>query len=283
MPGSFKETTPVFKMKGNMILVNAIAETIKTSYQSVYVKGETPLSLLLLADTDHGKSGLILNFVPEAEHLQVERLSDVSAMGLYRAVKDKSDPVVLVIPDFHAVISHKASVTEGTLNALMTLLQDGAMKISVGPGEPVELKGKRASLLTAMTPGMLVGRAGRWRKLGFLRRLLPIHYTYSEATAMRIHKSIKSGEYHVPPKHFKLPVTQPQIVRIPKPIDSEIESLAIAVSVQLENRGFTAHKFFRVFAQARALIRKHNIVDRKDFSDLMEFSKFCNLDTPQQI
>jgi len=267
----------------NMILIDTLAECIKTCYQSVFVKNEVPLSLLLLAETDHGKSQLILNYCPHVEHLQVERLTDTSSMGLYKAVKDKSDPVMLVIPDFHAVISHRASVTEGTLNALMTLLQDGAMKVSVGPNEPIELKGKRASLLTAMTPGMLLGRAGRWRRLGFLRRLVPVYYTYSEATAMKIHKSIKDGEYHRILPSFKLPVTTPQIVQIPKPIDTEIERLAVTISARLENRGFTVHKFFRVYCQARALLHGRNRVTDREFKELEKFSQFVNLYTPEQI
>jgi hypothetical protein len=266
-----------------MILVNALSQILQTCYQSVFVKGEIPLSLLLLADTDHGKSQLILSYLPVVKHLSIEKLSDVSSTGLYKAVKDKTDPVTIVIPDFHAIISHRASVTEGTINALMTLLQDGAMKIGVGPGEAIELKGKRANLITAMTPGLLAGRAGRWRKLGFLRRMLPVHYTYSEATAMKIHASIKAGEYHHTIEHFILPVDEPQIVRIPQPIDADIQNLAIGVSAKLENRGFTAHKFFRVYAQARALLHRRNTIAKDDFEDLVEFSKFCNLDTPEQI
>lgn len=266
-----------------MIGIESIAEALKIAYQSVYVKGEIPLSMILLADTDSGKSNLILNYIPKVEHLCVEKLSDASATGLYRAVKDKTDPVAIVIPDFHAVVSHKASVVEGTINALMSLLQDGVMKVSVGPQESLELKGKRANLITAMTPGIMAGRAGKWRKLGFMRRLLPIHYTYSPATAARIHDSIRSGEYHYDMPDFKLAITTPQVVKIPHPLDSEIQNLAITVSATLENRGFTAHKFFRVFCQSRALSKKRNIVTRDDVQALMEFSKFCNLDVPQQI
>ena len=266
-----------------MILVNRLSDAIETAYQSIYVKGETPLSLLLIADTDHGKSNLILNYIPDVDHLSVERLSDVSAMGIYRAVKDKVDPVAIVIPDFHAVLSHRASVTEGTLNALMTLLQDGALKISVGPGEPIELHGKRASLITAMTPGILNGRAGRWRKLGFLRRLLPVHYAYSDQTAKLIHNSIRSGEYHVKLPRFKLAVNTTQIVLIPRPLDEQIQNLAEVVSIQLENRGFTAHKFFRVYAQARALMHSRNKVNEQDVKELVAFSRFCNLEKAQEI
>jgi len=266
-----------------MILVNRLSSALQVCYQSVYVKGETPLSLLLIAETDHGKSNLILNYIPTAGRLNVEKLSDASALGLYKAVKDKTDPVTLVIPDFHKIISHKASVTEGTINALMMLLQDGVMKVSVGPGEPLELHGKRANLLTAMTPGMLAGRAGRWRRLGFLRRMLPVNYTYSDVTAKKIHESIRTGEYHSKAPTFSLPVTDPQIVTISREWSQRIEDLAIFVSSRLENRGFTAHKFFRVFCQAHSLMNKRNAVNEQDYKALEDFSAFCNLDTPVQI
>jgi hypothetical protein len=270
-------------MKGNMILVDALSDAIRTSYQSIYVKSETPVSLLLVADTDLGKSKLIMHHMPQATRLNVEILTDVSASGLYKIVKDKTDPVCIVIPDFHSVVSHRAPVTEGTINALMTLLEDGAMKVSVGPGEPLELKGKRASLITAMTPGILKGKAGKWRRLGFLRRVLPVNYCYSDATVTAIHNSIKAGEYHRPIPKFSLPVTEPQFVGIPKPLDKEIQDLAVMVSVNLANRGFTAHKFFRVYTQARALLQKRNTVIKQDVEDLRNFSKFCNLEVPFQI
>jgi hypothetical protein len=266
-----------------MIKVESLAEAVRIAYQSVYVKGETPLSLLLIADTDSGKSNLILNYIPKVEHLCVEKLTDASAMGIYRCIKDKVDPVTLVIPDFHAIVSHKASVTEATINALMSLLQDGVMKVSVGPSEAVELKGKRANVITAMTPGILQGKAGKWRKLGFMRRLLPIHYTYSSATTKLIHDSIRAQEYHKPIKEFTLTVTTPKTVAVPTSISQDIQNLATVASATLENRGFTCHKFFRVFAQARALSKNRTSVTNDDLQALADFSQFCNLDVPVQL
>jgi hypothetical protein len=266
-----------------MIRVESLSEVIRIAYQSVYVKGECPLSLLFIAETDHGKSHLILSYIPEVEHMNIEKLTDASAMGIYKAVRDKTGPVTLVIPDFHSIVSHKASVTEGTINALMSLLQDGVMKIGVGPGEAIELKGKRANLITAMTPGILAGKAGKWRKLGFLRRMLPVCYSYSEDTALLIHNSIRTGEYHHELKTFRLTVTTPQVVIIKSPIDSDIQKLSILVSQYLGNRGFTVHKFFRVYCQARALLFGRNIVNEEDMNSLTEFARFCNPDSPQEV
>jgi len=270
-----------------MVAVEPLTEAIRTAYQSVFVANEKPLSLLLIAETDSGKSDLILSYRPVAEcvlkAIHVETLSDVSASGLYRIVRDKTNPVIIIIPDFHAVVSHKTSVTENTINSLMSLLQDGVMKVSVGPGEPVELKGKRASLITAMTPGILSGKAGKWRKLGFMRRLLPVHYTYSETTSRAIHESIRKGEYYRDVKPLTVPVVAPQVVTIPAPFDSQVEDLAKDVSRNLENRGFTAHKFFRVYAKSRALIHGRNRVTEVEYKELLEFSDFCNLSDAKQI
>jgi hypothetical protein len=267
-----------------MIAIGILREAIITTYQSMFLKDETPLSLMLISETDHGKSSIMLNLLPDEKQIDAEVLTDTTAMGLYQKLQAKSRPCVIIIPDFHSVVSHRASVSEGTITAFLSILQEGVMKIAVGPNMVLSLNGKKASLITGMTPGFLSGRAGRWRKLGFLRRVLPLNYTYTNLTTKAIHDSIRKGEYAKDKaNHFICPIDKPRHVIIPAPIDQAIQNLSVSVASQLENRGFTCHKFFRVYCQARALLRKADKVIEADFEDLNRIVPLVNLETPFQL
>ena len=262
-----------------MIRVKKLQEVLKTAFASLKVKGEKPLSLLLIADTDSGKSRLLLTYrLPKAEII-----SDVTSKGLYNILTENKDCEMIVIPDFNAVVSHRPSVSNATVTALLSLMEEGMMKVSDAGGTR-DMKMRKISVITAMTTGMTKAKAGKWRQLGLLRRFLPVFYTYSEETSKAIHASIRDGNYSTAliADFVKVP-SEKQFVSIPKKISFEIERYSKVISRTLESRGFTAHKFLRVYTKARALLDGRRVVSKKDFEDMMEAGEFVRLDHPNEI
>jgi hypothetical protein len=264
-----------------LIGMEPVLEILRTVVMSGYVKAERPVSILLIALPDSGKSEAIMHYFTP----QIKVMSDFTAKGLLRIVQGQAEKRTFIIaPDLNMVISHKPSVANLTFGCLLSLLQEGTMKISDGGGEN-EYKGARIGFAAAITPSVLSGKAGRWRGTGLLRRLLPVYYDLSDDTINKVHLQIREGNYKADGEivNLKCPA-EPMIVVIPKDIRQKVDELCRLVSNErLEPRGFSPHKHFRCYVKARALIHGRNKVIDQDFQDLKRATEFFRLDRGRQI
>jgi hypothetical protein len=246
---------------------------------------------MIIAEPDHGKSQLILESVSK----DAEILSNFSSKGLYDVVAkcqaiDPKAPIVLVVPDFNAIVERKASTSNATIANLLSILEEGTMKISDGGGTH-DLKGVTASMITAMTPGTLKGRESKWKKSGFLRRFIPIYYEYCPETAAKIHRSIINGDYKQAFTESELKLPKKKLrVSIPTHLGEKIKDLGLVISERVGHRGFTVHKHFRSYAKARCILRcgfstrkKKLEVSPRDVEDIRALMEFISLEKPRQI
>jgi hypothetical protein len=264
-----------------MIGVEQILEIIKTAYASAYLKMDKPINLLLIAESDSGKSQIIMTYkTPESEIV-----SDMTTKGLFAILEKRNgdEPITIIIPDFNAVLGHKPSVAGGTVGALLSLLEEGTAKTADGGGIK-DMKGKKVSLITAMTPGVFFSKLKRWKSTGFFRRFMPIHYRYSSETSKKINLSIAEGKYsqELKTQIIELPKEKVFVV-LPKEIARLVNEYAAIISERVENRGFTVHKNFRSYVKARALLRNSRTVNKTDFEDLRRAASFVRVDTPEEI
>ena len=264
-----------------MIGVDKILDIIRTAYASAYLKTDKPISLLIIAEPDSGKSQLILSYRMNG----AECLTDVTSKGLWEVLKTKENgkPVILVIPDFNAILSHRPAVSGPTLGALLSLLEEGTMKLA-DPHGVRDMKGQKVSLITAITPVLFAQKVRRWKASGFFRRFIPIHYKYSQETTDKINLSIQNGLYtqEFTVTEIKLPEKK-VFVTLPKTIAKEVNEFSKLISERVESRGFTIHKSFRSYVKARALLRQSRTVTKVDLEDLKRAAQFVRIENAEEI
>ncbi len=282
-----------------MIGVQRLSKVLRVMASSDCVlPGESRLSGILIAPSDAGKSALLLSHLPPGARV----LDDFTSASLYNLCSEKPRAEWIVVPDLNALIAHKPSVANLTMANLLSLLGEGTTEI-LGPdgakvkvsddGKPIKL-----GIITGITPDMFISKRFRWRATGFLRRLIPIHYTYGAETQSIIQDSIRLGD-------TKSPYIRAEMVKIPKPkrvtiegkIAREIQHLAeSAIRYQLRWGGkdsedsrsvrafdlpFSVHKTFRRYAQVHARINGRLAVKSTDIEALRDFAKFVRYDQPE--
>jgi hypothetical protein len=107
-------------------------------------------------------------------------------------------------------------------------------------------------------------------------RCIPVSFSYSEKTKLKIHEHIKKG---FPSKTIHLIEGKPTKVVILARIAEKVQDLAIARTPF--STGFRLHKQLRALVEAHALYRGRQKVKMEDFEEIRRLSKFTNLDFHQ--
>ena len=262
------------------------------------------LSAILIAPSDAGKSELLLSHLPPDARV----LDDFTSAGLYHLLKERPHPSWIVVPDLNALISHKPSVANLTMANLLSLLGEGTSEILGPDGAKVKItdepNGIRLGLLTGVTPDMFFSKRGRWRATGFLRRLIPIYYTYGAETQETIQSTIRQGSDATPYTRVVMPVRtrKPRNVPIPGPLAKAAEKMSEdAIRYQLrwsvgktttehrdDARGvqafelpFSLHKMYRRYLRAHARLQGRSRVTNSDLQALADFHRFVRYDKPE--
>lgn len=286
-----------------MIGVERLQKVLAVVGASASVKnGSGPISVNLIAPSDAGKTQLILSAQPPNARV----LNDFTTASLLRLLDTQKPPTFLIVPDLNTVISHKPAVATLTMAFLLSLLAEGVTEIP-GVDEAVKLKAKnlkargvRVALITGMTPEMFHTKRGAWRKTGFLRRLVPIHFAYSDETLAKIQDSIQNGSDSLAYRHQVQRPPARRDIELPKKIEEGIRRLSEQVTErqliwtartkdgleriqQAHEYPFSAHKTLRQFTRAAALLDNRRTAQQKDLTTVRDIVRFMRYDRPEEI
>jgi len=230
---------------------------------------ENPVSAILIGTSETGKSEII-NIFRDLDNTIIA--NDLSG----RMVVDYLAPKILnegkthvLIPDFIKVLSHGKKVTQNCITMLNIATQEGLDNIVFYGLQKEFPKPVKFGVITAVTQEAYKVRKKYWEKIGFISRLMPISFTYSEATKRRIHEHIAKGS----PKHYiELTKGKPRKIEIPKQYAEQIKVTSIAKSPF--STGFRLHKQLRLLAQTNALLNDRNTVNKEDIDKLLDYAKY---------
>jgi len=292
-----------------MINIDKIKKLCECAVLTGYIKNkERTISLLLIADAESGKSELIELM---SQYPKTYYTNDISYKGLVEDIIPKFEVYQighLLIPDFINPLSHRRA-SESLIPALNSLLAEGTKDLKFYGSSKVYSWKVKGGLITGITRQLFDKKIITWRDNGFLSRIIPISFKYSEVTKNKIHRSIMNNEYIIPEKitkNFKGLEINSFNVKIPERISEKIEILSEGIlslnkryslirnlengafqryNLELSNYGFRLHKQLRTFIQGIALYNFKNptpkqkiIVSEKDFKDLQELTKFMNFE-----
>lgn len=291
--------------KYNLIGTQALQEIIETAIWTGHLAHTVPISLMLVGPSGAGKSKLLLQYEGEMLH----RSDDITSIGLQDIVKsdEKEQSVThIVLPDFNAPLSHKASTSTLLVANLLTMMSDGTARIDDGRETKV-LTHNPIGILTGVTPEMYAKNEFKWKILGFQRRFLPLFYTYSQGTVGRVQNEIAKGNVTSLPLSKKLIVFkgEKRNIYLNSKESKDIKELSLILASNLALHGiltkdenqkvkfkitpgrpllpYSPHLLLQSLARANALKRGSRRVIKKDVDFCGELLDFCVYGEPKKL
>jgi len=277
-----------------MIKVEKITNLLELVVFSAYLKGEQPVSALITAPVESGKTEVVMRF---AHNTGCAVLTDATAYGIMRdygqLITDKKLRHI-IIPDLVKQMSRGKDTVHTFIAFLNSLIEEGVYSISTYaeklgapttslaasvPPPPV-----KCGLIATLAKNELLDGRHRWSRIGFMSRLLPISYEYSPETEMEIHQSIASREYlHNDPITLNLPSEDIGIKLESKEADELLILTSMIVQIGTDQinpekvYGFRLQKHIQRLAMASALNHERDRVTQEDIQYVRSLSGCINL------
>ena len=156
------------------------------------IKNARPISMLLIADTETGKTQILevfMNLKP------VIWANDLSA----HVIVDEVAPAIekgkthILIPDFLKVLGHQKMVTRNTMTMLNSIMEEGLKNVMFyGTGKEFK-KPVRCGVIATITKEGYSSREKYWSSIGFVGRCIPVSFAYSDETKLENSSAHQTG------------------------------------------------------------------------------------------
>lgn len=276
-----------------MIGVDNILNLLELVIFSGHVKGEQPVSVLLTASVEAGKTELVLKFV---QNDGCVALTDATAFGIMRdygeAIKNGGIRHI-IIPDLIKPMSRGKDTVHTLIAFLNSLIEEGVYRVSTYAekiGAPlqgtvgVQPIPVNCGLITTLARGILLDGRRYWSQMGFMSRLLPISYDYGANTQLQIQKSIASRQYlSEQPIRLKLPTVDME-VKLQQPEANDLAMLSQGLTAIVTKNspervyGFRLQKHLQRLTMASALKNGRDFVTKNDVDYINSLAGCINLE-----
>ena len=169
-----------------MIGTEKLELIIELALWSGCLENERPLSLLIIAKPESGKSQLVLSY--KGNNPGVVVISDCTAWGLQKAfLNEMKDKLIhhIIIPDLITPLSRQPATVATFVAFLNGLTEEGIVEVHTF-AQDLKVEGLNVGLISTITPSILNDSRHRWTRMGFLSRMLPVAYKYSQETAQKV-------------------------------------------------------------------------------------------------
>lgn len=191
---------------------------VASSYVRVIKNGKAethiPLSLILVAPPDSGKTTIIQRF----SHLRgMEWVDDMTMRyALEIATKARRGEVThLLFPEMQRLALRKDHTAEQTFSALSAMMWDGQRKVALGDTQH-DFDGARIGVIGAVTPLAVANHRKLFEQHGLYSRGLWIEFSLPSDEREEVVERIFSGNTQIPPIHIPQPATPVEIVVSPE-------------------------------------------------------------------
>lgn len=257
---------------------------LQSAFQGYPITSENyhPLSLLILGKAGIGKSRLLmtmhslrkkyLDFISYTDDITPKFLVDF----LHRV--ERGEKRFLVIPDFQVITHSHGRKTYGTtISILRQMISDGISNLdSFGMDFHPEFK-VRAGLITATTLRSYSDFSEKWKKDGFLSRLIPYSFIHSAET---IDTTLKQIAYH---QDTSLGITyhinrNPQRIADNPNITLQLRGYAEPLSDKTEALPYRAMNQLISLTKMLAIIKNDSEVTQEHIDLLIRLMRYINYD-----
>lgn len=289
-----------------MIKIEPILEIIETILWTGKLQNEKPLSGMLIAKVGFGKSEALRKaYTPPKIKTEwkdkvgkdgkpaKERVQEVTHIGTVLYTGDttpytlyhkwgellKSGQIKhIVIPDFLSILTKSKDAMPDTVRFYNGLIEEGICRIESRYSDFITEIPVKIGLVTAVSAQDFEARSKtqNWGALGFLSRVLPVSFGYSNETKEAIRRSTFLREYHNE-VNFTLQFPESDIyVEIPLKYEETVTKLATETADATDELGARREKQLMTFVMADALKHGRETVNSEDIDRLLAYSKFFN-------
>jgi hypothetical protein len=264
----------------SVIGTELIREMVETILFTGRVKHEDPVSLLLIAWPENGKTSIVLDKTSEC----AVDVTDATGRGIVEILKYKPDISHLIFNDLTAIGAHSKTVRAYTIAMINAMTEEGLRSIAF-PGQVEVITNGKRGIIGCLTPEMLRDGRNWWNSIGLTTRMLPFFYRYSGELILKIKSAIDNGEKVIPTGTMKIPKIQIQ-VPIPEKESAAIRQMADQKSAELkDSTGIRRLKQLRRICQAHALRRtwKNPVVGKDEIDFLFRIYRHISYEQPSDI
>lgn len=223
----------------HLIGTQDLEKLIALALSSAYVKGDKPISLLIVSDRpESGKTETVNRFYGNTG---LGFLSDCTAFALWRDFEQQMRERTLkhlIIPEFLTLLSRSRETVGSLISTLQELTEDGATGIHTGflpdlvPFDPPVVVG----VIACMPRNAYDKHRLEWEVSGFLSRFMVVTFKYSDDTVDYIFDSIEKREYLKYAK-IDLKLRTEVEVTIPPEVAHECRTLSESITNQARRSG----------------------------------------------
>lgn len=263
------------KTSSRLIDVEDLIKLVNLAILTGRIINAKPVSMLLVADTETGKTQILEVFMKLEPVIWANDLSAHVIVDEVAPEVEKGKTHIL-IPDLLKVLAHQKLVAKNTMTMLNSIMEEGLKNVMFYGTRREFREPVRCGVIAAITRDGYSARERHWKNIGFVGRCIPVSFSYSEKTKLRIHEHIKKGFLS---KTIQIIEGKTTKVEIPARIAEKVQDLAIARTPF--STGFRLHKQLRALVQAHALYLGRTKVKMEDFEEIRRLSRFMNLDFNQ--
>jgi len=269
-----------------MIGTEFLRELIESVILTGRIKGCEPVSLLLIAAPESGKTSVVLSRPCKV----VEAYADVTGKGIHKILQANTNLTHIVINDLVATLSHKQSVNRYTISQLNAMTEEGITNIASPSGIEKFTAGKRG-VIASLTLELATDARHWWNKVGFTSRMLPFCYSYPADLIVKIKESIdfdassnRNGTHKISIKDF--PVPEKSIsVEYPQSVVADVRRVADVRSMLMKEQGMRRLKQYHHIAMGHAALRSRirSRVTVEDVKFIQRMDRYVSYDTPEPL
>jgi hypothetical protein len=253
--------------------ISQLKKIIECALISTYIKSEKPLSLLIVAKPESGKTTVMRLYI---RNKGIVYLTDCTAYGIQRDLLPKlvsREVRTIIIADLLTPLSKAFKTKQAFIAFLNNLIEEGVAKITTYA--MTWDKEVKANVITAVTDQAIEDGRHEWAKLGFLSRFIIFSYSYSMSTVVEILSSYSRHGLIDQPIDFQLP-TEEVDIDLPSNIADKLDSIAMKIGEQFQLHGIRAKINLRSLIKALAYRNGRKIVTEREYSELVELADYMN-------
>jgi hypothetical protein len=261
-----------------MIDTKNLEDIIKLTLYTGYIKNEKPVSLMVIAKPETGKTQTMLKFMVNKG---VAFLTDVTAFGITRDLlpRIKSGEIRhLIIPDMVKPLSRSGKVVMNFIAFANALIEEGIITLSSYASHEEFKVPVKCGIIGAVIKEDLFKKLDYWGTIGFISRFIPFSYDYAIDSVQKIFEYIIKGDYTkedpIKIKTFK----QDKDISISPQQARKLIPLAQEIGRKQKLFGFRALRDLKVLAKASALERGKDKVSDYDIKRILKLGRWMNLD-----
>lgn len=258
-----------------LIKMDLLTKIVTSILWTGYVQNaEKPLSLLIIAAPEHGKSQLVKQFRYSKGIIYI---SDVTTYGLASKINEhlnRHEPVNhIIIPDLLNPFSRAKCVVQSFVSFLNALTEEGIAKIQTGR-ITVEIP-MQCGVIACLTTDQWKQHRAKWISIGFLSRFIPLSYRYSRPTVMEIFDKLSGAGAIENDVNINFP-NKKQIVNLTPELHKQLDKYAISIARASNLEGIRLYRDLGILAKGIALRENRVEVIQADIDEIISCTDYIN-------